>query len=333
MSSPSFTEWREDILGADFQARDILLGPDPEGEGEVLATLIRYLPQGEDVPDDWASRSAILWVPGMTDYFFHRHVAEVFHNAGFAFYALDLRKIGRSRVEGQRWHYSEDFRHYFPELTAALEIVTAEHRDLIPLAHSTGGLIVALWVDHLARNNSALHARLKGIILNSPWLDMMYPRALVAVGRPVVNVLGKFFPGLEIPGGNLGSYGSSIHRDHYGEWDFNMTYKPVGGHRKYLGWLREIVLNQARVHRNEVDVRVPVLTLSSAQSILGRPFSDAAHTADTVLDVEQIQRWAPHLGENVTVQAIEGARHDVFLSTTAPLRQALSITKRWLADL
>jgi len=333
MTLPEVTDWREDILGPDFQALDIRLGPDPEGEGEAVATLVRYLPQDAAVPDDWASRSAVLWVPGMTDYFFQAHVAEQLHAAGHAFYALDLRKMGRARQPGQHWHYADDFRHYYPDLTAALTLVTATHPTMVPLAHSTGGLIVAMWANHLARNNRALHAKVAGIILNSPWLDMMYPRPIVALGRPVINALGRLAPHLEIPGGNLGSYGVSIHRDHHGHWDFNTEYKPVGGHRKYLGWLRQVVLNQKLVHSDAINVQVPVLTLCSATSRLNRPYSEKANTADTVLDVEQIQRWAPHLGEDVTVHPVAGARHDLFLSTPEPLAEALDVTERWLAQL
>lgn len=321
MSVPAFSDWYEDILGPDFSARDILLGPDPDGEGEAVATLVRY---GTPVP----GRTSVLWVHGMTDYFFHAHVAQAVSEAGLNFYALDLRKCGRSRRADQRWHYSTDFRHYFPELTAALDVIDG---PVVPVAHSTGGLIVPLWAAHLRRNDAARHARLAGIILNSPWLDMMYPRAAVTVMRPVAGVLGRVLPSVEIPGGNLGTYGVSIHRDHHGDWDFDVDLKPVGGHRKYLGWLREVLRSQRLVHRDRVDVGVPVLTLCSSTSLLRRGYCEDSHCNDTVLDTAQIQRWAPHLGADVTVHPIEGARHDVFLSRPEPLEEALTTTLDWLA--
>lgn len=323
MTVADISDWYEDLLGPDFHARDINLGPDPEGEGDIVATLVRY---GEPA----ASRSAVLWVHGMTDYFFHEHVARALDEAGYAFYALDLRKCGRSCQEGQRWHYSTDFRHYFAELTVALDLVTAEHPEVIPIAHSTAGMIVPLWAAHLARNDSARHAKLGGLILNSPWLDMMYPKPLVRVLRPIVDILGRVAPGVEIPGGNLGAYGMSIHREHHGDWDFDVTFKPVRGHRKYLGWLREVLRSQARIHRDEIDVGVPVLTLCSAESRLGKPYSDESTGVDTVLDTAQIQRCAPQLGEEVTVHPVEGALHDVFLSKPGPLAEALGTTIDWL---
>lgn len=320
MSVVDVSDWYPDLLGPDFSALDIRLGPDPEGETDIVATLVRY---GTPVP----GRTSVLWVHGMTDYFFHAHVAQAVAEAGFNFYALDLRKCGRSRRDGQRWHYSTDFRHYFPELTASLDIIDA---PVVPVAHSTGGLIVPLWADHLRRNNSERHARLAGIVLNSPWLDMMYPRAAVAAIRPVAGVLGRLLPAVKIPGGNLGTYGVSIHKDHHGDWDFNVTFKPVGGHHKYLGWLREVLRAQKLVHSDQVDVGVPVLTLCSTASLLGRGYCEDSHCHDTVLDIEQIQRWAPHLGADVTVHPVERARHDVFLSRPEPLSEALTTTIDWL---
>lgn len=325
--------WRPDLLGADFQARDFRLGTDPEGEGEVVTTLIRHLPDPVHPPADWAGRRAVVWIPGMTDYFFQEHVARFLHERGFAFYALDLRKTGRARQPGQHWHYSESLQDYFPDLSAALDFLAGEHSGVVPIAHSTGGLIVPLWLDHLRRTGDPRHAHVDGVILNSPWLDMMYPRAVVRVLRPVVRFLGRRWPHLAIPGGNLGVYGASIHRDHHGEWDFDVTMKPVGGHRKYLGWLRAILAGHGQVHEGGVDVGVPVLTLCSSRSRLGRPYAPEADTADTVLDVAQIRYWAPRLGSWVTVRTIEDARHDVFLSLRPAREEALEVTADWLTGL
>ncbi len=327
------TTWRPDVLGEDFQARDFHLGLDPEGEGGVVATLVRHLPDPAHPPADWAQRRAVVWVPGMTDYFFHAHVARALHEQGFAAYGLDLRKTGRARQNGQHWHYSESLQDYFPDLSAVTGHLAGEHPGIVPIAHSTGGLIVPLWLDHLRRTGDPRHAAIDGVVLNSPWLDMMYPRALVRVVRPLVRFLGSRWPHLAIPGGNLGTYGISIHRDHHGEWDFDITMKPLGGHRKYLGWLRAILAGHEQVHDGGVDVGVPVLTLCSSRSRLGRPYSPDADTADTVLDVAQIRHWTPRLGEQVTVQAIRNARHDVFLSLQPARDEALEITVDWLSAL
>ena len=90
---------------------------------------------------------------------------------------------------------------------------------------------------------------------------------------------------------------------------------------------------EARRDDGGVDVGVPVLTLCSSRSRLGRPYSPDADTADTVLDVAQIRHWTPRLGEQVTVQAIRNARHDVFLSLQPARDEALEITVDWLSAL
>lgn len=327
---PSPLDWRPDILGTGFEACDLDLGPDPEGEGRAVATLVRHLP--EDAPADFAQRPALLWISGMTDYFFQVHVAEYFHEQGYAFYALDLRKCGRARQEGQRWHFSNDLAHYFPDLTLAARLLErAGHSGLVPIAHSTGGLVVPLWLDHLRRTDPARHEFVSGTVLNSPWLDMQYPHWMVRILRPAVRIFAPLLPNMKIPGGNLGTYGASLHTSAHGEWDFNTTFKPLGGHPKYLAWLAAVLEGQQKVHSGELDVGVPVLTLRSSDSFLGQSeYSAAFDTADTVLDVEQIRRWAPKLGSEVTVSTIDGARHDVFLSLPHAREEALSTTRSWL---
>ncbi|WP_257182593.1 alpha/beta hydrolase [Corynebacterium cystitidis] len=319
--------WQSDELGDQFERADIQLGPDPEGEGEAVATLVRHL------PGDSTGKPALLWVHGMTDYFFHDHVAEFFAAKKHPFYALDLRKCGRAHQVGQTWHYAEQLEHYFPELTAAVEAVAERHGSIVPIAHSTGGLIVPVWADHVRRTRPEVHAHLTGIVLNSAWLDMMYPQWALRIATPVIKFVGKLWPRIAIPGGNLGTYGKSIHSSAHGQWDFDLEKKPVGGHPKYLGWVRTIMDNQDLVHRGQIDAGVPVLSLCSSKSYLNKPYSAASNTADTVLDVEQIQRWSPRLSKDVRVVEIQGARHDVFLSLENPRHHAFQITMQWLDQL
>ena len=80
------TTWVPDVLGDGYQQLTIPLGTDPDGEGEVDATLVRYQPQKEAVK----TRRAVLYVHGFTDYFFQKHLAEHFAEQGYAFFALDL---------------------------------------------------------------------------------------------------------------------------------------------------------------------------------------------------------------------------------------------------
>ncbi|WP_080794288.1 alpha/beta hydrolase [Corynebacterium pacaense] len=324
-------EWSDDILGPGYQSTTIPLGPDPDNETDVVTTVVRYRPPTETTR--FHERPALLLVSGMTDYFFHTDFAEYFHAQGYAVYAVDLRKTGRSFRPGQTWHYTTELSQYFVDLNAALDVVTAAHATMTPVAHSTGGLIAALWLDDLRRTDPGRHRLIDCLVLNSPWLDLMYPRALVRISTPVINILGRTAPRLALPNDNLGIYGSSIHISAHGEWDFNTTFKPITGHRKYFGWLRAIIAGQRRVHGDSVDVGVDVLTLCSARSWHSRSYSAATDTADAVLDVDQIRTWAPHLNGDparVTIRPIDGARHDVFLSLKHARFAAYETMNSWL---
>lgn len=325
------SSWDPDILGTGFENRPLALGTDPDGEGEVEARLVRYLPE-ELSADDFAARPALVWVHGMTDYFFEDHVARRLHDAGYAFYAVDLRKCGRARKADQTWHYASDFSLYFPDLDAMAQAVCGPHPSLTPMAHSTAGIIVPLWLDYLRREHPEMHKRVAGLVLNSPWLDIMgVPDWVLPIAAPVLGALGKAFPRLPFPGGGLTAFGDSIHASRFGEFDFSLDFKPLGGHKKYLGWLRAVLAGQKRVHEGDIDVGVPTLVLCSTRSELGKPYSPSTDTADVVIDTRQTQRWAPSLGSHVQVHPILGARHEVFLSLSPAREEAFRVTEQWLA--
>ena len=318
--------WQTDVLGSGFEHTVLPQGKDPDSGTRVDAVLVRDVRASESS----ARKPAVLWVHGMSDYFFHTHVADEFAANGYPFYALDLRRCGRALRKGERPHFTLSMRRYYPELTQALDILAREHGSVVVLAHSTGGLIVPLWADHLRREEPEEHKKLAGIILNSPWLDLQFPSWQVAVLKPMLNTLGAVFPSLPLPHGGEGTYGRSIHKDEHGEWDFNTAWKPIDGHRKYLGWIRAVIKGQEQIHAGDVDTGVPTLTLRSSHSYLGKKYSPAADTADTVLDVDQIQRWAPTLAKDAEVEVVDGARHDVFLSERFAREAAFKAVFAWL---
>ena len=82
------TAWEPDVLPGYWQ-QTLALGPDPDGEGDLVATLVRAASGS-----DREARGAL--VHGYTDYFFNTELADHFADRGFAFYALDLHKCGRS---------------------------------------------------------------------------------------------------------------------------------------------------------------------------------------------------------------------------------------------
>ena len=112
------TGWVPDVLPGYWQCT-IPLGPDPDGEGDIVATLVRRGP----TENTTGRAHAVLAVHGYTDYFFHTELADHFAERGFTFYALDLRKCGRSRQDGQTPHFTTDLARYDAELERALAVI------------------------------------------------------------------------------------------------------------------------------------------------------------------------------------------------------------------
>jgi alpha-beta hydrolase superfamily lysophospholipase len=312
--------WGSDVLGAGYEQTVLELGPDPDGEGEVAAVLVRRVPrEGEDV------RGVALYVHGFSDYFFQTELADLLAARGLAFYALDLRKSGRARRPGQTAHYVSDLRRYDAELDRSLAVLTAEHpgRPVVAVAHSTGGLILPLW---LARR--ADPAPVAGLVLNSPWFDLQGKPALRGVGTQALRVLGRARPYRALPA-MPGVYGPTLHTSGTGEWDFDVALKPLAGFPVTLGWLNAVRRGHAELHRG-LEVGVPSLVLRSDRTLFPTAYTPEADRADTVLDVRQIARWAGCLGNETTIVPIPGARHDVFLSLAEPRRRAYDTLTRWL---
>ncbi|WP_307827930.1 alpha/beta hydrolase [Nocardioides sp. SYSU D00038] len=306
-----------DVLGRPFAAETIPLPRDDEGE--VVATLVS---RASDVP----TTKAVLHLHGFADYFFQAEFAEWWTARGYDFYALDLRKYGRSLRPHQTPNFITDLRDYFPELDEAWRRVTVRdgHDHVVVSAHSTGGLISGLWADERRPNE------LRGAVMNSPWLDLQGSAVMRVVGTPVIKGVATRRPMREIKRTVTGLYARSLHVDHEGEWEFNLDWKPVSSFTVYAGWLAAIRRGHARLHRG-LGLDCPVLVLSSDRSSTPTAMGDDVHGTDIVLSVPQIRRWATSYGSHVTYIAVAGARHDVVLSRPGPRKQAYDEIGRWLA--
>ncbi|MDP9799838.1 alpha-beta hydrolase superfamily lysophospholipase [Catenuloplanes nepalensis] len=305
-----------DVLGEPYERRTIDLGHDDEGP--VVATLVR---RRSDNPDG----RAVLYVHGFVDYFFQTHLAEFFTDQGWDFYALDLRKYGRSLLPHQTPNFCRSLDDYFPELDEAARIIREEdgHDRMLVAAHSTGGLIASLWAD--ARRTRGW---VDALFLNSPFFDLNLPWV---VRRPMLSAVCRATrrnPYGMLPRSLNQIYGESIHADHRGEWNYNLEWKPLAGFPVRYGWLNAIRDAQTRLRRG-LDVDAPILLACSARSFRGARWDEAARLADAVLNVEHIAQWATHLGGHLTLVRFDGGMHDLTLSGPEVRQRVFTEVDRW----
>jgi alpha-beta hydrolase superfamily lysophospholipase len=125
-------------------------------------------------------------------------------------------------------------------------------------------------------------------------------------------------------------YGRSIHTTQSGEWEYDLAWKPLGGFPVRAGWLRAIYNAHGRLHAG-LDIGAPILVACSTLSYKRARWSEEAHQADSVLDVDHIARWTPALGRHVTLVRVEGGKHDLTLSAAPARKQLFAELARWLS--
>ncbi|PFG40286.1 alpha-beta hydrolase superfamily lysophospholipase [Georgenia soli] len=336
---PPADRWTPDVLGAGFQARTLPLHDDDEGE--VAATLVRHVPADDPdaLPGTPSSPTfAVLYLHGWNDYFYQRELARRWSADGGAFYALDLRKYGRSLRAHQTRGFMESLTVYDEDIHAALKVVRAElgvGTDLVLMGHSTGGLTAALWAH---RHPGALRA----LVLNSPWLELQGSAILRGVAQPIVGSLAKLQPRAVLPTSDLGFYQRTLtgwtdddgplpdggtDDPFYAGWAPDPRWRVVGAPIR-AGWLAAVLAGHQQVAAG-LEISCPVLVLTSGRTLIAPRWSPQMRETDTVLDVEQIRRRALQLGPLVTVARFEGAIHDVTLSARDVRGRVYAELRRW----
>ena len=360
--------WRQDVLGADYESRTIPLMDDDAGP--VVATLVRYrghassarasspaAPALSPAPttsptDTHSARSEatpqpphfiLLYIHGRNDYFFQSELAEDIDGCGGAFYALDLRRYGRSLRPGQRMGFVSNLSLYDEDISEALDLIREDYPDLplVLMGHSTGGLLATLWAN---RHPGALD----GLILNSAWLEMQTMASMRSAVAPILERIASRNPMWAVPGGDgPDHYGRSL-REGWNAldaplpdslaaypddpavkgWSYALEWKRPGSYPAYAAWLEAILDGHENV-ASSVHLDIPVLSMMSTSSYFGEEFSEAVFSSDVVLDREVILERSARLGPLVTMASFPG-KHDLLLSDPQVRAEVYETMNRWI---
>ncbi|WP_418276789.1 serine aminopeptidase domain-containing protein [Isoptericola jiangsuensis] len=293
--------WEPDVLLAGHEATP--LGP---------ATLVRRAERPAE------PRGVVLHVHGYNDYYFQEHLTAALTVQGFACYAVDLRRAGRSVLRepegagGLPPHFATSLGEFGADLDAAAAAVRRAEPGL-PLAvhaHSTGGLTASVWASVTSG------AGPDALVLDSPFLDLTGSWLARQVNLGVVGVLGRVRP-MKVVSAHPSVYATFQHRLYGGRWDFDVRLKRPDGQPVRAAWLRTVRRAHVRVARG-LGLTCPVLVARSARSGPDSPDNPSLDAQDTVLDTRLIGAVAPRLGADVHQLVVPDGVHDLCLSAPGP---------------
>ena len=310
--------YKPDVLGNGFEQHTFVM-PD-DYHGPVVSTLVRKL-----APD--TTHRAILYVHGYNDYFFQEEMAQKFIDWGYNFYAIDLRKYGRSLLPHQ-WEFEvRDMSEYYADIDSAISVIRSEGNSRIVLmGHSTGGLTTSLYC-HARRDNLPVDA----LILNSPFFEWNFNALYRNVLIPAVAFIGRFLPDGGLPDATaISPYAMSLLKEYHGEWQFNTEWKKSMSRGERFGWIRAIDKGHDVIH-NMAPLPCPVLLMHSHQTISGNEWTPLYQQGDAVLDVEHIARYGSRISNHVTEVTITDGLHDLVLSRPDVRVQVYNEIYRWLS--
>lgn len=271
------------------------------------------------------THGAVLFLHGWSDYFFNVELAEFWTGQGFSFYALDMHNHGRSLQPDTHGGYVAHLDDYDAEISRAINLINDDaggHAPLTLMGHSTGGLIAALWA-------SRHPGEVQYLVLDSPWLEMHGSSLVRRAARTMVEPLARLRPEAVLRLPERGFYYRSISSSAEGEWLVDDKIRPPMAFPVRAGWLRAVLAGHSRVARG-LRLNIPILVMMSGASANGMIWQEAMRRSDAVLDVNTMAIRAMALGRTVTLERVDGALHDVFLSA-APIRaDAYRRLVRWI---
>eukprot|EP01128_Nolandella_sp_AFSM9_P007297 TRINITY_DN3957_c0_g1_i1.p1 TRINITY_DN3957_c0_g1~~TRINITY_DN3957_c0_g1_i1.p1 ORF type:complete len:1145 (-),score=296.70 TRINITY_DN3957_c0_g1_i1:92-3526(-) len=304
--------WSVDpILGDDFHTLPMRLHADLDGEPAPVCTITRRLSEleGADV--------AVLYVHSFGDFFWNEELADCFSEEGYNFYAIDLRRCGRSMANTPHPGYVRSIEAHYEELHKAFRVVRdiEGHDKVLLMGTGAGGLLSLLFAnDHPAVGPNAL-------LLNSPFLTLPHN---FEVSKPWFGGSDPFLSASNV----LAPYLSSLHKSARGEWDFNLSLRPLSGAPLYSVYVDALEAAIGRISSDQDDqkisIKIPTLVVAGARGYAKAPssYDPGFQKSDVFLDIASLVKIAPRLGSSVKLALIRDAIHDVFASGPDPRESA-----------
>jgi len=304
------TYWT-DILNNGFKQATIIQPTDYEGS--VTCTIIQKLAPVK-------TKKAVLYIHGFNDYFFQEEMADRFIKEGYNFYAVDLRKYGRSWLANQKMNNVRDLSEYFADIDTVLSIIKSEGSEKILLSgHSLGGLTASLYA-----NERKGKEQFDAIFLNSPYFDLKINSLVKKTAIPLIVKRAENHPQTFIDLEISPLYGESLHKTAHGEWTYNLSWKPINVPPVNYGWIRAVHNGLEKLSQG-LQINKPVLILHASKSINEKKWSDMLFTGDAVLNVEAIATQAKNIEGQFSTQAVPDGMHDLILSKK-PVRDDVYLT-------
>ena len=302
------TTWHPDILPG-YEARYVNQGE--AFDGPCRSTIVRLRAQRP-------SRRAYLYVHGFNDYFFQSEMGRRFVDSGYNFYAVDLRRYGRSKEPWQYPYNIRDIREYYADIDSALAQIRRDgNTDITLSGHSTGGPTVSP-----SAADKGADCGVDRVVTDSPFLEWNYNSFYRNVAVPVVQFLGKIFKNSKIKQSHCDGYAYSLLRQYHGQWEYNTDWKMIYSPPVTFSWAGANNAAQSRLMKRRKDIAVPILVMHSSRKIDGCGWTPEFQTGDAVLDPAMIQERGSLLGHERVVCAIDSGIHDLILSEPGPREAA-----------
>lgn len=296
--------WHNDILPG-YEARYVNQGE--QFDGPCRSTIVRRKGKA-------TSRKGFLYIHGFNDYFFQSEMGERFAEEGYQFYAVDLRRYGRSKEPWQYPYNIRDMRKYYDDIDSAVVQMRRDGIEDITLGgHSTGGLTV---ISYAVDKGDAIPVQ--RVVTDSPFLAWNFNSFYRNMLIPGVRNLSAVIKNAKVPQGHCDGYAYSLLKEYYGEWTYNTDWKMIYSPPVTFSWVGQIQSTQNRVKKHGDRIAVPVLIMHSSRKVDGCNYDSDFMYGDAVLDPQMIQQVGLKIKKKsrypVEVCTIDSGLHDLILS-------------------